>query len=121
MLQPPLVVAVVGAAAIAIGRWVVRPGPAAVIGAVVLFLTGSAYWMWNSGYAYATALMQVHPLEDLDVVHIPTVILHDLYLLGLIGLFAGLSLRGASRPRLVMGGAVLAGLSVGAQLAVSPL
>ena len=121
LLQPPLVVAVVGAAAIAIGRWVVRPGPAAVIGVVVLFLTGSAYWMWNAGYAYATALMQVHPLEDLDVVHTPTVILHDLYLLGLIGLFAGLSLRGASRLRLVMGGAVLAGLSVAAQLAVSPL
>ena len=121
LLQPPLVVVVVGAAAIALGRWVVRPGPALVVGVVVLFATGSAYWMWNAGYAYATALMQVHPLGDLDVAHIPTVFLHDLYLLGLVVLFVGLSLRGASRLRLVMGGVMLAVLSVAAQLAVSPL
>ena len=54
-------------------------------------------------------------------VHTPTVILHDLYLLGLVGLFAGLSLRDASRLRLVMGGVTLAVLSVAAQLEVSPL
>jgi hypothetical protein len=121
LLQPPLVIAVVGAAAIATGRWVFRAGPAIVIGVVVLFMTGSVYWMWNAEYAYSTALMQVHPLGDLEVVHTPTVMLHDLYLLGLVGLFVGLSLRDASRPRWVVGGAVLAGVSVAAQLAVSPL
>ncbi len=98
LLQPPLVIAVVGAAAIATGRWVFRAGPAIVIGVVVLFMTGSVYWMWNAEYAYSTALMQVHPLGDLEVVHTPTVMLHDLYLLGLVGLFVGLSLRDASRP-----------------------
>lgn len=121
LLQPPLVIAVVGAAAIAIGRWVVRSGPAIVVGVVVLFASGSVYWMWNADYVFATALMQVHPLEDLDAVHTPTVALHDAYLLGLVALFVGLSLRGAARRRLAFGGAGLAVLSVAAQLAVSPL
>jgi hypothetical protein len=121
LLQPSLVVAVVGAAAVAIGRWGVRAGPAMVIGVVVLFLTGGAYWMWNADYVDATALMQVHPLGDLDTVHTPTVILHDLYLLGLAGVFAGLSLRGELRRRLLSIGAIVTVVSIAAQLAVSPV
>jgi len=92
-----------------------------VIGVVVLFFTGMAYWMWNAEYAHATALMQVHPLEDLDTVHQQNVILHDVYLLGLIGLFAGLSLRGDLRRRLVAAGAIATVAAVAAQLAVAPL
>ncbi len=121
LLQPSLVAAVVGAAAVAIGRWVVRSGPAIVIGAFLLFATGSVYWMWNAPYAYATALMQVQPLGDLEVVHTPTAFLHDVYLLGLVGLFAGLAMRGASRGKLALGGAGIAIVAVAAQLAVTPL
>lgn len=121
LMQPSLIVTVVGAAAIAIGRGVVRAGPAIVIGVVVLFASASLYWVLNTGYASAIALTQVQPLDGLDVIHIPTVIFHDLYLVGLVCLFAGLALRGAARPRLVLGGGALAAVSVAVQLAVMPL
>ncbi|MGA9278036.1 hypothetical protein [Ilumatobacter sp.] len=120
LLQPPLVVAVVGAAAIAVGRAVVRSGPAIVLGVVALFMTGSVYWMWNADYVYATALMQIQPVEDLDAVHWPTVGLHDLYLVGLAAGFCGLAVRGPVRRRLALGGAAIAALSVVAQLVVAP-
>ena len=115
-------VAVVGAAAIAIGRAVRRPGSAFVIGMVLLFLSGGVYWLWNSGPFYSTALMQVQPLDnEIGIVaHTPTVMLHDLYLVGMTALFCGLSLRTRPRARLVGGGAVIAVVAVAAQLAVSP-
>ena len=121
LLQPALVVAVVGAGAVGVGRWVVRAGPAIVIGAFLLFATGSVYWMWNAPYAYAIALMQVQPLGELDVIHTPTAFLHDVYLIGLVVLFAGLALRGTTRRRLAAAGGGLAVLAAAAQLAVTPL
>ncbi len=122
LLQPALTVAVVGAAAIAIGRAVRRSGPAIVIGMVLLFFTGGVYWMWNSGPFYSTALMQVQPLDNETgiVAHTPTVVLHDLYLVGMAALFSGLSLRARPRARLVGGGAAVAVAAVVAQLVVSP-
>jgi hypothetical protein len=122
LLQPALIVAVVGAAAVAIGRAVRRSGPPIVMGVVLLFLSGGAYWMWNSDPLYVSALMQVQPLEfgTHEFVHTPTVILHDLYLLGLLAVFSGLSLRNRSRRRLVAGGGSVVLVAVVAQLVVSP-
>ena len=120
--QPPLVIAVIGAAGIAIGRTVRWSGPVIVIGFVALFMGLGPWWLWNDRYAYTTALIQVQPLDfpDRYTVHAPTVALHDLYLLGLVAVFAGLSLRSHLRLRLVLGGATVAVLAIGAQLAVSP-
>ncbi len=122
LAQPALTIAVIGAAAVALGRAVRRSGPAMVIGMVLLFLSGGVYWLWNGPVVYATALMQVQPLgfDNREVVHTPTVVLHDLYLLGMIALFCGLSLRARPRARLVAGGAAVAVAAVVAQLAVAP-
>ena len=122
LLQPALIVAVVGAAAVATGRAVRRSGPAIVIGMVLLFFSGGVYWLWNDDFVYTTALMQVQPIDvaGREVVHTPTVMLHDLYLIGMAALFGGLSLRTRPRARLAGGGAAVAAAAVVAQLAVSP-
>ena len=122
LAQPALSIAVLGTAAVAIGRGVRRSGPAIVVGMVLLFFTGGAYWLWNLEVVYTTALLQVQPLgfADAEVVHTPTVVLHDLYLLGLVALFCGLSLRARPRARLVGGGSAVAVAAVVAQLVVAP-
>ncbi len=122
LLQPPLVIAVVGAAGIAIGRAFRWSGPSIVIGLSVLFMSLGPWWLWNDRFVYTTALMQVQPLEfpDRYVIHAPTVALHDLYLLGLVAVFSGLALRSRPRAQLVIGGAAGAVAAVLAQLAVSP-
>lgn len=122
LAQPALTIAVIGAAAVALGRAVRRSGPAIVIGMVLLFLSGGVYWLWNGPVVYTTALMQVQPLgfDNREVVHTPTVVLHDLYLLGMIALFCGLSLRARPRARLVGGGGAVAVAAVATQLVVAP-
>ncbi|TFH16992.1 MAG: hypothetical protein E4H05_06635 [Acidimicrobiales bacterium] len=122
LLQAPLVIAVVGAAGIAIGRAFRWAGPSIVIGLLALFMALGPWWLWNDRYVYTTALIQVQPLEfpNQYVVHAPTVALHDLYLLGLVAVFSGLALRSRPSGRLVIGGAALAALAVVGQLAVSP-
>jgi hypothetical protein len=123
LAQPALSIAVVGTAAVAVGRAVRRSGPAIVIGMVLLFFTGGAYWLWNLEVVYTTALMQVQPLgwPDREAVHTPTVVFHDLYLIGMVALFCGLSLRTRPRGRLVAAGSAVAVAAVAAQLVVSPL
>ncbi len=123
LVQPALTVAVVGAAAVALGRAVRRSGPAIVVGMVALFFAGGVYWLWQGRGAHATALLQVQPLgfADREAVHAPTVVLHDLYLLGMIAVFCGLALRARPRTRLVGGGGAVAIAGVVAQLVVSPL
>ncbi len=123
LAQPVLSVAVVGAAAVAIGRAVRRSGPAIVFGMVLLFFAGGVYWLWNDDAVYTTALIQVQPMEfaGREEVHAPTVVLHDVYLLGIVALFCGLALRSRPRARLVAGGAAVAIAAVIAQLVVSPL
>jgi hypothetical protein len=122
LAQPALSIAVVGTAAIAIGRGVRRSGPAIVVGMVLLFFTGGAYWLWNERVVYTTALLQVQPLgfDGREVIHTPTVVLHDMYLLGMVALFCGLSLRTRPRARLVGGGGAVAVAAVVAQLVVAP-
>jgi hypothetical protein len=51
----------------------------------------------------------------------PTVVFHDAYLVGIVAMFCGLSLRCRARARLVAGGAAVAIGAVFAQLAVAPL
>jgi hypothetical protein len=122
LAQPALAIGVVGTAAVAIGRAVRRPGPALVVGMVVLFFALGVFWLWNDRIIYTTAPMQVQPLgfDRRAVVHTPTVILHDVYLIGLATLFVGLSLRASPRRRLVVVGASVAAFAVVAQLVVSP-
>ncbi len=122
LAQPALTVAVIGAGAVAIGRAVRRSGPVIIIGLVLVFFAGGVYWLWNDDIVYATAVMQVQPMgfSDLQEVHAPTVALHDLYLLGMVALFCGLSLRARPRARLVGGGATVAVAAVVTQLAVAP-
>ncbi|MGA9278037.1 hypothetical protein [Ilumatobacter sp.] len=122
LLQPPLVVAVVGAAGVATGRAARWSSPPIVLGLLLLFIGLGPWWLWNERYVYATALMQVQPLEfpERQLVHAPTVALHDLYLLALVAVFSGLALRQHPRGRLVGGGALLAALAVVAQLVVAP-
>ena len=56
-----------------------------------------------------------------QLVHQPTIIAHDLYLLGLIAVLAGLAVRGTFRRRATWAGAALVTTGVVAQLLVSPL
>jgi hypothetical protein len=123
LLQPALVVAVVGAASMAVGRAVRWTGPSIVVGMVLLFFSLGPYWLWNNDVLYPMTLVQVQPLgsEPSARVHIPTVILHDLYLLGLTAVFVGLSLRRPPRRRLVGAGAVIAIGAVVCQFVVSPI
>ncbi len=123
LAQPALSIAVVGTAAVAIGRAARRSGPAIVVGMVLLFFTGGVYWLWNADVAYTTALMQVQPIDSVDreAVHMPTVVFHELYLLGLVAVFCGLSLRRRPRARLVAGGAAAGIVAIVAQLVVSPM
>jgi hypothetical protein len=122
LAQPALSVAVVGAAAVAIGRAVRRSGPAIVVGMVLLFFTGGVYWLWNDDAVYTTALIQVQPMDfaDRETVHMPTVVFHDVYLVGIVAMFCGFSLRRGPRARLVVGGAAVAVAAVIAQLVVAP-
>ncbi len=122
LLQPPLVIAVIGAMGVAIGRAVRWSAPSLMIGLLLLFIALGPWWLWNDRYAYTTALMQVQPLEfpDRYFVHAPTVALHDVYLVGLVALFSGLALRAHPRGRLVAAGVLTATVAVVAQLAVSP-
>jgi hypothetical protein len=122
LVQPALAVAVIGAMAVAIGRAVRRSGPVIIIGLVVVFFALGVYWLWNDDVAYATAVMQVQPMgfADFEEVHSPTVVFHDLYLIGMFVFFCGLSLRSRPRARLVGGGATVAIAAVIAQLIVAP-
>ena len=122
LAQPALITAVVGAGAVAIGRAVRRSGPAIVVGLVLLFLAGGVFWLWNDDIVFTTALIQVQPMEfaDQQSVHIPTVVFHDVYLLGIVLVFCGVSLRARPRARLVACGATVAFAAVVAQLVVAP-
>ena len=122
LAQPALAVAAVGAAAVALGRAVRRSGPAIVVGMLLLFVGGGVYWLWNDRVVYTTAMLQVQPLgfAGRELVHTPTAVFHDLYLIGMFVFFCGLSLRSRPRARLVGGGATVAIAAVIAQLIVAP-
>ena len=106
------------------------------------------YWIWNLPPVHVAAPVQSQPLyidlepgttieatpadwfvEDADpgdvptrqLVHQPTALAHDVYLLGLVVLVAGFALRGSRGRQAKLGGAALAVEGVLVQLLVSPL
>lgn len=148
LLQPALIVAFVGALGISIGRAQARRSTALVIIAgAVLFTAFPGYWLWNIPPVHVITPVQTQPLNiDLDtatdvdqlptdwyvertdgdastrqVVHQPTILGHDLYLLGLTALAAGVAIRQSRGRRLALTGAIVAAAGVAAQLIVSPL
>lgn len=149
LIQMPLIVALVGALGIALGRS--RPKRAmvgVVIAGGVVFTMFPAYWIWNIPPVHVVAPVQAQPLyidlepgttieetpedwfvEEPDpgelpsrqLVHQPTVLGHDVYLLGLVVIVAGFAVRGSGGRRAKLSGAVLAIGGVLTQLLVSPL
>ena len=147
LLQPSLVVALAGALGVVTGSTFRRPMIAILAGALAWFILFPAYWIWNSPPLNAIVPLQIMPLRvDLpdvsslsetppdwhvvypdeynteyarDLVHIPTVLYHNLFVVGLLMVVG--SAVGRSRSRTVKrGGIALAILGVVAQLAVSP-
>ena len=149
LIQMPLVVALVGVLGIALGRS--RPKRAMVgviVAGALVFTMFPGYWIWNIPPAHVVAPVQKQPLYiDLEpgttieatpadwfvdepnsgevpvreLVHQPTALAHDVYLLGLIVLVAGFALRGRRGRWAKLGGAALAVGGVLIQLLVSPL
>jgi hypothetical protein len=148
LIQPVLIVALAGAAGVMLGRKVSRSVLAITLGVFVWTALFPLYWMWNGDRAYPVALVQTMPLRvpipgvtgladtpadwwvespnsyraDFvrDVVHLPTVVLHDLYLAGMLTLVAAGSLP-RRRVAVRAGGAAVAVAAALAQWAVSPL
>ena len=136
LFQPPLLVALAGTFGVAAGR-ASRSRAIAVmtIGTLVWFLSFPGAWVMNTPPVHALALVQSQPLTiDLEpgvipeqlpdswladapgefsgvwkrrLVHQPTIAGHNLYLLGLIAVAAGASIRTRTGRRLVIAGAVL--------------
>ena len=149
LFQPPLLVALAGMFGVAAGR-VSRSRAIAImaLGTLVWFLSFPGYWVTNNPPVHAFALVQVQPLtidlgsgiepEQLPenwlvdapgefnnvwqrrLVHQPTVAGHDLYLVGLIAVVAGASIRTRTGRRLVVAGAILAIGGIIIQFAVMP-
>ena len=149
LIQMPLVVALVGVLGIALGRS--RPKRAMVgviVAGALVFTMFPGYWIWNIPPAHVVAPVQKQPLYiDLEpgttieatpadwfvdepnsgevpvreLVHQPTALAHDVYLLGLVVLVAGFALRGRRGRWAKLGGAALAVGGVLIQLLVSPL
>ncbi len=147
LMQPPLLVAVAGASGVALGRTRRRLAPAMIVGSVFWFLAGGFYWVWNIAGLHSVALAQVQPMRiDLPSttdplllpadwfvsrpneydgwqriwVHLPTVVWHNVYLLGLALVCSGMAIREARGARLALGGLGVTVVGVVAQLLVSP-
>lgn len=148
LLQLPLIVAFVGAAGIALGRTRVRYAMASsIVAGALVFTMFTGYFLFNIPPMHAVTLVQTQPMFiELDagtnveqlptdwfveaadegrpvrqLVHQPTILGHDLYLVGLTALAAGLAIRDTRGRRLAIAGAALATASVILQLVVSPL
>ena len=147
LLQPSLLVLLAGALGVVTGRALRRPLLGIVIGAFTWFLLFPAYWIWNTPPLNVIAPAQIMPLRvgigrilnrseipadwsvsppneyqseyEHQVVHLPTVAFHHLYLVGLIMIVAAGVARGRRRTVRIAGIAVTI-VGVVAQLAVSP-
>jgi hypothetical protein len=147
LLQPALLVALAGVVGVVAGRAVQRTLLVIIVGAFVWFAVFLLYWVWNMPPMHALVPVQTMPLRvDLrdvglisdtppdwyveypneyeteftrDLVHMPTVALHNLYLVGLILVVGAAGARGRRRAVRSTGlGLVVAGV-VG-QLVASP-
>jgi hypothetical protein len=148
LVQPVLIVAFVGAAGIAIGRSNAKTAMSlAVLAGVALLTMFAAHWLWNIPPVHVITPVQTQPLfieletgtnvdqlpatwfvelsddepSTRQLVHRPTIIGHDLYLIGLTALAAGLAVRGGRGRRVALAGIAVAAAGVVTQLIVSPL
>jgi hypothetical protein len=147
LLQPALMVALAGALGVVTGRAFRRPLLAIVAGGFAWFVLFPAYWIWNAPPLNVLVPAQTMPLRvpiddvgsirDLpadwlvayptqyeddyvrDLVHLPTVAFHNLYLLGLV-IVVGAAAGREYRRVLRRAGVVLVLVGIIAQLAVSP-
>ena len=148
LLQPVLLVALAGALGVIAGRATHRTALVLIIGVFAWAVLVPFYWIWNSPWVYVVSLVQVMPLRvELpgigsmvdtpsdwfveypgqyqpeyvrDLVHVPTVVFHDLYLLGLT-MIAAAPIARAHRRTVRWSGVALATTGVLVQLLVSPL
>ena len=148
LLQPPLLVALAGAIGVAAGRALRHVLIAIVAGGVFWMFAFVGSWAWNTQPLHTIAVIQTQPItidlgpgivaEQLptnwlanapdehdanwrrELVHLPTVAGHNLYLLGLLGVASGLAVRGLWGRRLAFGGLAAAVAGVAIQLAIMP-
>ncbi len=149
LFQPPLFVALAGTFGVAAGR-ASRSRAIAIMtfGTLVWFLSFPGYWVMNSPPVHVLALAQIQPLSirlepgvipeqfpsswlveapdefsgvwQRQLVHQPTIAGHYLYLLGLIAVAVGASIRTRTGRRLAISGAVLVLGGIIIQLALMP-
>lgn len=146
--QPPLLVALAGAAGVAAGRAVRHSATVIIAGGAFWFVAFGAYWAWNVQPLHVIAVIQTQPMSiDLgpgivaeqlpanwlahapdqyeahwrrQLVHLPTVAGHNLYLLGLLGVACGLAIRKLWGRQLAICGLAIAIAGVAFQLAIMP-
>ena len=148
LLQPPLLVALAGAIGVASGRAVRHATTVIIAGGVFWLFAFIGSWAWNVQPLHTIAVIQAQPMtvdlgpgivaEQLptnwlarapgehdanwarQLVHLPTVAGHNLYLLGLLGIASGLAIRTLWSRRLAYGGLAVAVAGVAFQLAIMP-
>jgi hypothetical protein len=147
LAQPALAVALAGALGVVTGSTFRRPLIAILAGAFAWFVLFPAYWIWNTPPLNAVVPLQTMPLHvDLpsvaairqvpldwyveypnqyeahftrDLVDIPTVLYHNVFLLGMI-MVVGAAVGRSHSAVVRLAGIVVAVVGVVAQLAVSP-
>lgn len=147
LLQPVLVVALAGAIGVVAGRATHRTVLVVIAGVFAWTALFLLYWVWNTPPLHVISLVQAMPLriplEDVqgmdglpadwlveyptqyepnyvrELVHTPTIIFHDLYLVGLLTVVAASVGRQHERA-LRLAGSGLAVVGVVGQLLVNP-
>jgi hypothetical protein len=147
LLQPVLLVVLGGALGVVTGRAFRRPLLAIVAGAFGWFVLFPVYWIWNAPPMNVAVPLQTMPLRvDLydvtrmqdvpagwyveypsqynadyvrDLVHMPTIVFHTVYLVGLI-MIVGAAAARTHRVGVRRAGIVVAIAGIAVQLAVSP-
>lgn len=145
----PILLLVLGACAgVAAGRTFRRRVPVIVAGLVVWFLLIGAFWVWQWIPAVYVVPTQIQPIEvaiegdptdpsglpgswlltqsedDEEwrrvFVHAPLTAWHDVYLVGLATLAVGVAVRSRTGRRLIVIGALVAGVGIAGQVVVMP-
>jgi hypothetical protein len=147
LLQPVLLVALAGAIGVVAGRATHRTVLVVIAGVFVWMALFVLYWVWNTPPLHVVSLVQGMPLRvplegvrEMDslpadwlveyptqyesnyvreLVHTPTIVLHDLYLIGLVMVVAAPVGR-QHRRAVRLAGVGLAVIGVAGQLLVSP-
>lgn len=148
LAQPVLLVALAGVAGVGVGRLLPRTVLGIVLGVFVWTALFPLCWMWNGDTLYPLAPVQTMPLRMPlpDVHHLtdapeawwvespnihhrqfhrqwahqPTVLLHGVYLLGLLGVVSAPSLM-SRRSAVASAGVALVAVGLAGQWMVSPL